>query len=73
MSSRWPKAQEFGFPDELAAFAPQYGHGVGLSIWEKPIFSRLISIDHPEVLEEGMVFCARNVLAIRGWLGCGAH
>ncbi len=54
--SVWPKAQEFGFPDEEAAFALQYGHGVGLSIWEKPIFSRLVSFDHPEVLQEGMVF-----------------
>ncbi|MDP9843018.1 M24 family metallopeptidase [Streptosporangium lutulentum] len=52
----WPTAQEFGFADEEAAFALQYGHGVGLSIWEKPIFSRLVSLDHPEVLEEGMVF-----------------
>ena len=52
----WPTAQEFGFPDEEAAFALQYGHGVGLSIWEKPIFSRLTSFDHPETLEEGMVF-----------------
>src|SRR3954447_7793097 len=52
----WPTAGEFGFPDEEAAFALQYGHGVGLSIWEKPIFSRLVSLDHPEVLEEGMVF-----------------
>ena len=52
----WPTAQEFGFPDEEAAFALQYGHGVGLSIWEKPIFSRLVSLDHPEVLEEGMFF-----------------
>jgi Xaa-Pro aminopeptidase len=54
--SVWPTAQEFGFPDEEAAFGLQYGHGVGLSIWEKPIFSRLVSLDHPEVLEEGMVF-----------------
>ena len=54
--SLWPTAQEFGFPDEEAAFALQYGHGVGLAIWEKPIFSRLVSLDHPEVLEEGMVF-----------------
>jgi Xaa-Pro aminopeptidase len=54
--SVWPTAQEFGFPDEEAAFALQYGHGVGLSIWEKPIFSRLVSLDHPEELEEGMVF-----------------
>lgn len=52
----WPKAQEFGFPNEEAAFALQYGHGLGLSIWEKPIFSRLVSLDHPEVIEEGMVF-----------------
>ncbi|MDQ0381275.1 M24 family metallopeptidase [Amycolatopsis thermophila] len=54
--SVWPRAQEFGFPDEEAAFALQYGHGVGLSIWEKPIFSRLVSRDHPEVLEVGNVF-----------------
>ena len=52
----WPTAQEFGFPDEEAAFALQYGHGVGLSIWEKPIFSRLVSMEHPEVLLEGNVF-----------------
>lgn len=54
--SVWPTAQEFGFADEEAAFALQYGHGVGLSIWEKPIFSRLVSLDHPEELKEGMVF-----------------
>jgi Xaa-Pro dipeptidase len=54
--SVWPRAEEFGFPDEEAAFALQYGHGVGLSIWEKPIFSRLVSLKHPEVLAEGMVF-----------------
>ena len=54
--SVWPAATEFGFPDEEAAFALQYGHGVGLSIWEKPIFSRLVSLEYPEVIEEGMVF-----------------
>jgi Xaa-Pro aminopeptidase len=52
----WPTAQEFGFADEEAAFALQYGHGVGLSIWGKPIFSRLTSLDHPEELQEGMLF-----------------
>jgi Xaa-Pro aminopeptidase len=46
--SVWPTAQEFGFPDEEAAFALQYGHGVGLSIWEKPVFSRLVSMEHPK-------------------------
>jgi Xaa-Pro aminopeptidase len=66
--SVWPTAQEFGFEDEEAAFALQYGHGVGLSIWEKPIFSRLVSLDHPEVLEEGMVFALETYWpASDGW------
>jgi len=64
----WPKAQEFGFPNEEAAFALQYGHGVGLSIWEKPVFSRLVSLDHPEVIQEGMVFALETYWpASDGW------
>jgi Xaa-Pro aminopeptidase len=55
VAALWPKAQEFGFPNEEAAFALQYGHGVGLSVWEKPLISRLVSLDHPEPIEEGMV------------------
>jgi Xaa-Pro aminopeptidase len=54
IASVWPKAQEFGFPNEEAAFALQYGHGIGLTVWEKPIISRLVSLDHPEPIEEGM-------------------
>jgi Xaa-Pro aminopeptidase len=52
----WPRATEFGFPNEEAAFALQFGHGCGLSHWEKPIFSRLVSLDHPERIEENMCF-----------------
>jgi Xaa-Pro aminopeptidase len=64
----WPKAEEFGFANEEAAFALQYGHGVGLSIWEKPIFSRLVSLDNPEVIEEGMVFALETYWpAADGW------
>ena len=51
----WPKAEEFGFANEEAAFALQYGHGVGLAVWEKPLISRMVSLDHPEPIEEGMV------------------
>ena len=66
--SVWPSAQEFGFPDEEAAFALQYGHGVGLSIWERPIFSRMTSFDPPEVLEEGMVFALETYWPAKdGW------
>src|ERR671918_851044 len=64
----WPQAQDFGFPNEEAAFALQFGHGVGLSIWEKPVFSRLVSLDHPEPIEEGMVFALETFWpAADGW------
>ena len=56
VASVWPKAQEFGFPNEEAAFALQMGHGIGLAIWEKPMISRLVSLDHPHEIEPGMVF-----------------
>lgn len=64
----WPTAQEFGFANEEAAFALQYGHGVGLSIWERPIFSRMTSFDAPETLEEGMVFALETYWPAKdGW------
>jgi Xaa-Pro aminopeptidase len=64
----WPKAQEFGFPNEEAAFALQFGHGIGLSHWEKPVFSRLVSLDNPEVIQEGMVFALETFWpATDGW------
>jgi len=56
IASVWPKAQEFGFANEEACFALQYGHGVGLAIWEKPVISRLVSLDHPAEIKPGMVF-----------------
>jgi Xaa-Pro aminopeptidase len=54
--SVWPKAQEFGFPDEMSAFGLQFGHGLGLALHERPIISRVVSIDHPTEIKEGMVF-----------------
>jgi Xaa-Pro aminopeptidase len=66
--SLWPKAEEFGFDNEEAAFALQYGHGVGINVWEKPIFSRLTSLDHPEVLQEGNVFALETYWPAKdGW------
>src|ERR1700726_4669727 len=56
IASVWPKAKEFGFPDEEAAFALQYGHGIGLAIWEKPVISRLVSLEHSHEIKPGMVF-----------------
>ena len=51
----WPKAQEFGFDSEMEAFGLQFGHSVGLFLHERPIISRLNSLNHPVELKEGMV------------------
>ncbi len=64
----WPRAQEFGFPNEEAAFALQFGHGLGLSHWERPVLSRLTSFDNPETIQEGMVFAVETFWpAADGW------
>ncbi|MDA3919900.1 MAG: Xaa-Pro peptidase family protein [Salinisphaera sp.] len=52
----WPRAQDFGFSSEMEAFGLQFGHGLGLALHERPIISRLVSLDNPFELQEGMVF-----------------
>lgn len=52
----WPKAEDFGFTDELAAFGLQFGHGLGLGLHERPIISRLNSLGNPIEIKAGMVF-----------------
>lgn len=51
----WPKADEFGFSSEMEAFGLQFGHSVGLFLHERPIISRLNSLEHPVEIKEGMV------------------
>ena len=51
----WPQAQEFGFDSEMECFGLQFGHGVGLFLHERPIISRLNSLDNPMEIKEGMV------------------
>jgi Xaa-Pro dipeptidase len=52
----WPRAEEFGFENEMDAFGLQFGHGVGVGLHERPIISRLNSLDAPIEIKEGMVF-----------------
>ncbi len=52
----WPSANEFGFNSEMEAFGLQFGHGLGLGLHERPVISRLNSIDNPVEIKEGMVF-----------------
>jgi Xaa-Pro dipeptidase len=52
----WPRAEDFGFLDEMDAFGLQFGHGVGVGLHERPIISRLNSLDDPIEIKEGMYF-----------------
>lgn len=51
-----PKAEDFGFDNEMAAFGLQFAHGLGLGLHERPIISRLNSLEDPVELQAGMVF-----------------
>jgi Xaa-Pro dipeptidase len=52
----WPTAQEIGLADEKTAFGLLFGHGLGLALHERPIISRLTSLEAPMEIKEGMVF-----------------
>jgi Xaa-Pro aminopeptidase len=52
----WPTAEELGFPDEQSCFGLQFGHGLGVGLYEAPMISRVHSLDNPIEIEEGMVF-----------------
>jgi Xaa-Pro dipeptidase len=52
----FPKAEEFGFSSEMEAFALQFCHGLGVALHERPIVSRLVSLEKPQEIKEGMVF-----------------
>jgi Xaa-Pro aminopeptidase len=56
----WPTAPEFGLPDEKTAFGLQFGHGLGLALHERPIISRLSSLDAPMEIQKGMVFAVET-------------
>jgi Xaa-Pro aminopeptidase len=56
IASVWPTAKDLGMADERAAFGLQFGHGLGVGLYEFPMISRLHSLDAPVELEVGMVF-----------------
>ena len=62
----WPKAEEFGFQDEMDAFGLQFGHGVGVSLHERPIITRLNSFVDPLEIKEGMLFALETYCPGRG-------
>jgi len=64
----WPTAKQMGARSEHDVFGLQYGHGIGVGLWEFPIISRAYSLDHPVKIEPGMVF-ALETYAGKGYDG----
>jgi Xaa-Pro aminopeptidase len=65
----WPSADELGFPDEESCFGLQFGHGLGVGLYESPMISRLHSLDDPIVIEENMVFALETYCKTRDGRG----
>ncbi len=57
IASKWPSAKEiWGYEEEDQAAANLWGHGLGLAQYDQPVISRIWSLDHPQEIQEGMVF-----------------
>ncbi|MGH8935860.1 MAG: M24 family metallopeptidase [Acidimicrobiia bacterium] len=57
IASKWPSAKEaWGYEEEDQAAANLWGHGLGLAQYDPPVISRIWSLDHPQEIQEGMVF-----------------
>ena len=59
----WPTAKQIGMTDEHAAFGLQFGHGLGVGLYEAPMISRLHSFHDPVEIEVGMVFALETYCA----------
>ena len=65
----WETAGQKGFTSEEAAWCDDMGHGIGLFLYEYPVINRLWSIDHPQVLEEGMTIAVEALDPVDPSLG----
>lgn len=60
IASKWPGPEVLGFKTEQEVLANQWGHGIGMSIWELPVISRAWSLDYPYPIKENMVFAVET-------------
>jgi len=59
----YPTYEAWGFKNELEASGMATGHGIGISIHEKPTVNRLDSLSHPYPIKPGMVFALETYAA----------
>lgn len=66
IASKWPGPEVLGCSTEQEVLACQWGHGIGMSIWELPVISRAWSLDHPYSIKENMVIALETYAGPRG-------
>ncbi len=64
VATTWPDYKKMGAKNEHEIFGLQYGHGLGVGLWEFPIISRAYSVDHPVEIEPGMVFALETYAGV---------
>jgi Xaa-Pro dipeptidase len=66
IASRWPGPEVLGLKTEQEVLANQWGHGIGMSIWELPVISRAWSLEHPYPIKENMVMALETYAGPKG-------
>ena len=65
IAKAFPEAKDFGYESEKSAMCLQWGHGIGLGLYERPIISRLYSLKHPYPIIENNVFALETFAEAR--------
>jgi Xaa-Pro dipeptidase len=60
VAASFPTAQDIAFASEMDAFGLNFCHGLGLGLHERPLISRLNSLEEPIELKVGMVFAVET-------------
>jgi len=66
VASKWPGPEVLGCKTESEVLACQWGHGLGLGLWEFPVISRAWSLEHPQPIEENMYFALETYAGPKG-------
>jgi Xaa-Pro aminopeptidase len=55
LAQKWPTAASKGLSSDRALWCDDLMHGMGLWLYEYPVCNRIWSIEHPQILEAGMI------------------
>ncbi len=65
-AGRFPPASLWGYKGEEENICSQWGHGLGLTLYEQPLISRAFSLEDPIPFEKGMTFAIETQQGEKG-------